>query len=96
MRWPRRAPERKPHDIDAVTDRYLRRFGDPIDRGMGFVWPHDSFRWASTRADLAVARTGHAMRNAGLGLTRLGRAMDRSAEALRAFAASIGDRFDGK
>jgi hypothetical protein len=73
-------------DIDAVTDRYLRRYAEPIDRDMGFVWPHDSFHWAMARADIACQRVTHGFRNAGLSMARFGRITYRTAQAMRDFA----------
>lgn len=78
------------HDIDLVTDRYLRRFGEPIDRGgTKFVWPHDTFHWAATRADLSATRVAHGFRNSGLSMKRFGRITVATTEAIERFAASF-------
>ena len=75
------------HDIDAVTDRYLRRYD--LGRGMGFVIPRDSFLWANTRAEIASRRVSHALRGAGVSTRTFGRAIQRAAEAMERFAASL-------
>ncbi len=75
------------HDIDRVTDRYLRRF-DPFLAPFE-SWPHDSFHWANARAGVASKRVVHGFRNAGLSVRRLNRAVLGATEAVERFATAL-------
>lgn len=76
------------HDIDAVTDRYLRRF-DPFLPPAEMAWPRNSFHWANTRAGIASRRVTHGFRNAGLSVHRFARVMAAARDAVERLAETI-------